>query len=183
MGVKPAAEGPAISRDDPGQAKLAREGPLQNLTTRGRAAPHADTRRSGARARMALGYPTSAIAYNPTTLQPYNPRYRAQTLTPWPHQTHSPHVSWARATLPTPLHSISVKERDGDPDTDLPFRGTSLSNEPDTRWTKGCSPTHGTHRPANEHENITPTPKCRVMRDPPTSEYIILQKVTSKGRG
>ena len=42
MGVKPAAEGPSISRYDPGQANLVWEGSPQNLTTRGRAAHPAD---------------------------------------------------------------------------------------------------------------------------------------------
>ena len=32
------------------------------------------------------------------------------------------------------------------------------------------------------HGNITPSPARRVMRDPPTSEHIILENVTSKGR-
>ena len=59
MGVKPAAEGRAISRDDAGQANLAPEGPPHNPTTRGRAAHPADTCQSGAPARVALGCPTS----------------------------------------------------------------------------------------------------------------------------
>ena len=53
MGVKPTAEGPAISHDDPGQAKLARVGPPQNLTTHSRAAHPANACRSGAPARVA----------------------------------------------------------------------------------------------------------------------------------
>ena len=31
--------------------------------------------------------------------------------------------------------------------------------------------------------NITPSPARRAMRDPPTSEHMILENVTSKGRG
>ena len=60
MGVKPAAEEQAISREDPGQANLAPEGPAQNPTKHGRAAHPADASPSGASARVALGYPTSA---------------------------------------------------------------------------------------------------------------------------
>ena len=82
------------------------------------------------------------------TSQPYNPCYTAETLTPWPHRAHSSHISRTGATLPTPPKSISVKEREGDPDTYLSFRLTFLSHKPDTRWTKLCSPTHETHRPA-----------------------------------
>ena len=52
MGVQPAAEGPAIGCDNPGQANLAREGPPQKRATHGRAA-HPP-------ARVALGYPISA---------------------------------------------------------------------------------------------------------------------------
>ena len=60
-----------------------------------------------------------------------------RTLTRWPHQTltNSSHVSRATATLPAPPQSISVKERDGGPDTDLLFRLTFLSHNPGTRWT------------------------------------------------
>ena len=64
MGVKPAADSPAISRDDPGQATLAREGPPQTATTHSRAAHPADACRLGAPARVALGYPTCAAAAN-----------------------------------------------------------------------------------------------------------------------
>ena len=60
MGVKPVAEGPPISRDDPGQTNLAPEGPPHNPTTRGRAAQPANACRSGALATVALGNPTSA---------------------------------------------------------------------------------------------------------------------------
>ena len=48
---------------------------------------------------------------------------------------------------------------------------------------QGCSPTHVTHGPADGHRNVTPSPARRVMRGPPTPEHIILEKVTSKGRG
>ena len=60
MGVKPAAEGPTISCDDPWQASLAGEGPPHDPTTRDRAAHPADACVSGALARVALGYQTSA---------------------------------------------------------------------------------------------------------------------------
>ena len=73
---------------------------------------------------------------------PYNPCYRAK-------RSRSSQISSASATLLTPPQSISVKERDRDPDTDLSFRLTSLSYKPDTRWTKKCSRTHGAHRPAD----------------------------------
>ena len=63
---------------------------------------------------------------------------------------------------------MSAKEREGDPDTDLSLLLTSLFHKADTRWTKGCSPTHETHGPAGEHGNITPSPARRAMRDPPT---------------
>ena len=62
MVVKPAAETPTITRDDPGQANHAREGPPQNLTPHGRAAPPAEACPSGALARVTLGYWTSAAA-------------------------------------------------------------------------------------------------------------------------
>ena len=60
MGVKQAAEGPTISRHDPGQANHAREGHLQNRKPHCNAAHPADTCRLGSPARVTLRYPTSA---------------------------------------------------------------------------------------------------------------------------
>ena len=60
MGVKPAAKGPAISRDDPGEANLARESPPRVPTAHDRATHPADACRSGAPVRVALDYQTSA---------------------------------------------------------------------------------------------------------------------------
>ena len=117
--------------------------------------------------------------------QPYNLCYRAWTLARWPHRAHSSQVSRTGATTPTPPKSISVKEREGDPDTDLSFCLTSLSHKPDMRWNKAAAqhtrPT-GPPAPASEHGNITPCPACRAMQDPPPSEHIILENVTSTGR-
>ena len=102
MGVNPAAEEPAISCDDRQQANLARGAPAQNPMTHSRAAHPADACHSGAPARLASGYPTSAAAAR---------EYRAQTLTRWPYRTHSSHIFGMGAALPTPPQSISVKER------------------------------------------------------------------------
>ena len=66
---------------------------------------------------------------------------------------------------------------------DLSFRLTSLSDKPDTRWTKKYSPTHGTHGPADEHGNVTPSPARSFMPDSPMSGHMFLENVTSKGRG
>ena len=44
-------------------------------------------------------------------------------------------MSWARAPLPEPPQSISIKEREGGPDTAPSFRLTFLSHKPGTRWT------------------------------------------------
>ena len=60
MGFKLAVQEPAISRDDPGQANLAHEGAPHNPTTHCRAAHPADACQSGALARVALVYLTSA---------------------------------------------------------------------------------------------------------------------------
>ena len=79
--------------------------------------------------------------------------------------------------------AVHQHQGNGDPGTNLSFRPTSLSHKPDRRWTKKCSPTHGTYGPAGEHGNIPPSPARHVMRDLPTSEHIILKNVTCKGRG
>ena len=60
MGVKPATKGPAISRDDPGQADLARESPPRVPTVHDCATHPADACLSGALATVALDYLTSA---------------------------------------------------------------------------------------------------------------------------
>ena len=59
MGVKPAAKGPAISRDDRGQADLARDSPPRVLTAHYGPTHPADACRSGVLARAAPDYPTS----------------------------------------------------------------------------------------------------------------------------
>ena len=138
MGVKPAAKGPAISRDDPGQADLARESPPHNPTTQDRATHSADACRSDAPARVALDYPTSAAGTRKcgpalAALQPVLPSTSTHpTAPPNPFLPRIPGKDHA----PRPSQSISVKERDGDPDTDLSFRLTFLSHKPGTRWTR-----------------------------------------------
>ena len=62
MGVKTAAKGPAISRDDPEQADLTQERPPHNPTTHDRATHSANACRSDAPARVAPGYPTYAAS-------------------------------------------------------------------------------------------------------------------------
>ena len=185
MGVKPAAKGSAISRNDPRQANLAREGPPQNLTTHGRAAHPADACRSDAPARVALGYPTSAARAHECgpALAALQPVLLSTDTNPMaPPNPFLPRIPGEGHALRAP----AIHQRQGTGrrlDTDLSSRLTSLSHKPDARWTKKCSPTHGTHGPANEHGIITRSPGRRVMRDPATSEHIILENVTSKGRG
>ena len=60
MGVRPAAKGPAINRDDPGQTDLARESPPHNLTTQDRKTHSGNACRSYAPARVAPSCPTYA---------------------------------------------------------------------------------------------------------------------------
>ena len=60
IGVKPAAKGPAISRDDPWQAELAQKSSPHNPTTHDRATHSANACRSDAPARVPPDYPTSA---------------------------------------------------------------------------------------------------------------------------
>ena len=70
MGVKPAAKGPAISGDDPGQADLARERLPHNTWTHDRATHSADACRPEAPARVALDYPTFAAGTQINAGQP-----------------------------------------------------------------------------------------------------------------
>ena len=60
MGVQPAAKGPVINRDDPGQADLARESLQHNPTTHDHATHSADTFGLDTPARVAPGCPTYA---------------------------------------------------------------------------------------------------------------------------
>ena len=106
MGVNPAAEGPAVSRDHPRKANVAREGPPQNPATHGRTAHPADNCPSGAPGSSALPYPTSpagarecgpalaalqpvlySTATNPLApLSPFHPRIPDGGRAPHPHK-------------------------------------------------------------------------------------------------
>ena len=70
----------------------------------------------------------------------------------------------ARDPLPAAPKAISVKEREGGPNTDLSLRLTSLSDKPDTRCPRGCSPTHGAHEPASSRRR---TRECYAKPSPP----------------
>ena len=139
MGVKPAAKRPAISRDDPGQADLAQEGPPQIPTTHGRAAHPANACRSGAPARVALDYPTSAAGTHECgpALAAQQPVLLSINTTKWPNQTHCFKVFRRGPRYPRPCNPSASGNV-----TQTPTRTylTSLSHKVDTRWTKKCSP-------------------------------------------
>ena len=187
MGVQQAAKGSAISRDDPGQANLARESTPHNPTTHDRATHSADACRPDAPARVALDYPTSAAGTKKSrpALASLQPVLSSMNTNPTaPRNPFLPRVPGEGHALRAPtLHQRQGKirgprhERIIPPVLPLPQAAHKMDQ------TKGCSPTRGTHRPADEHRNVTPSPACRVMRDPPASEHIILENLTLKGRG
>ena len=70
----------------------------------------------------------------------------------------------ARGTFFAAPKAMSVKEREGGPDTDLSFLLTSLSRKPDKRRARGCSPTDGTHEPPG---SLRRTRECYAEPSPP----------------
>ena len=184
MDVKPAAMGPAISRDNLGQPDVAWESPPHNPTTHNRATHSADACRLEAPARVASDYPTSAAGTqqcgpalavlqpspSSTNTNPTAPPSPNEFLPRIPGEGHAP-----RAPA---IYQLQGKGRGPVilPDLSLPRAGHEVDR------TKGCSQTRRTHGPADEHGNVTSGPARRVMRDPPASQHII-ENVTSKGRG
>ena len=140
MGVKPATKGPAISRGDPGQADLAQESLPDNPTTHDRVTHSADACQSDAPAGVASDYPTSAAGTGKcglalAALQPVLSSTKTNPTAPPNPNKFLPRIPGeGHGPLPPP-QSISVKERDGGPDTDLSFRLTFLSHKPGSRWT------------------------------------------------
>ena len=155
MGVDPAAKGPAISRDDPGQADLAQERPPHNPTRHDRATHSADACRSDAPARVSPDYPISAAGTpkcgpalaalqpvlsgtntNPTA--PPNPneflsRIPGEGLAP-----RAPAIHQRQEKGWGPRHPPIIP-----PNLPLPQAGHEVDR------TKGCSPTRRTHGPAD----------------------------------
>ena len=81
------------------------------------------------------------------------------------HGATSAHVTCknvSRGTFPTASKAISVKEREGGPDTDLSFRQTSLTQKPDKRRARG--PAHSSNEPAGSGRR---TRECYSEPGPP----------------